>query len=334
MSERWTNNAREYHSIGTYSLSVGTRNKFRVTSSRDRNVSTLVVIHHNHCIQRSEVYIECTMATLDFSAHNSVIFATQDVTYHDVTAGVSNLAITSNLKPKFGEITLFAPDGNVCPIPFRELELFIQPSLTLTMLLAPSAFDGVTKDITGGVLWGAGVCLARWLTEEQVKGKFILELGCGGGAPSMVASKYGAIHVVSSDFEMTTLQHMDLHIQINDCQRNMELRKLDWEHLDNNDDYKADVIIASDILYGVSKVQALVKTIDKYLSPDGSLFMATRDSRPGMEEFRELMKTLFVEINTVPCDPTHLDAQDLGSWVGAHTIHIFQRKSIYVNNTK
>ena len=273
------------------------------------------------------------MATDHVSAHNSVALSTQHISYHDFTADVSNLAITSNRKPNFGEITLFASDGTVCPTPLRELELFIHPLLTLTMLQAPSAFDGVTKDITGGVLWGAGVCLSRWLTEEQVKDKFVLELGCGGGAPSMVASKYNAKHVVSSDFEMTTLQHMDLHIQLNNCQQNMEVRKLDWDYLDENDDYQADVIMASDIIYGVSKVHALVQTIDKYLSPDGAVFIATRDGRPGMDEFKEMMKTLFVEINTVPCDPTTLDAQELGSWIGAHTIHIYQRKK-YIHFNK
>ena len=207
-----------------------------------------------------------------------------------------------------------------------ELELVIHPALTLTMLQAPTAFNGVGIDSTGGVLWGAGVCLARWLKEEQVRDKYVLELGCGGGAPSMVASKYNATHVLSTDFEISTLERMDLHIKLNNCQQNMELRKLDWQDLDVSDDYQADVILASDIIYGVSKLSDLVNTVDKYLAPVGTLFLATRDGRQGIAEFRQMMSNQFVEAEMIPCDASQLNAQVMGRWFGSHTIHVFQRK--------
>jgi predicted nicotinamide N-methyase len=254
-----------------------------------------------------------------------------------------NAAVVGNQLPGFGNDKIFAESddddtgtGTIAvhqsslfrnlPMSLLELELVIHSDLTLTMLQAPTAFDGVGSDITGGVLWGAGICLARWLTRAHVHDKNVLELGCGGGAPSMVASKYGARHVLATDFEVTTLQHMDRHIQLNDCQSNMELRRLDWESLDDSDEYRADVILASDIVYGVGKLTALVNTIDTYLSPDGSLFLATRDGRLGVDEFRQQMTTLFVEVETIPCDPAHLDAQSLGRWVGSHSIHVFRRK--------
>jgi predicted nicotinamide N-methyase len=222
--------------------------------------------------------------------------------------------------------------GNRLPMSLLELELIIHSDLTLTMLQAPTAFDGVIgSDVTGGVLWGAGTCLSRWLTKAHVQHKKVLELGCGNGVPSMVASKYGARHVLSTDFEITTLQHMDRHIHINDCQSNMELRLLDWGETsslvdESNNNYQADVILASDIIYGIGKLTALVNTIDTYLSPEGTLFLATRDGRLGVDEFRQLMTKRFVEVETIPCDPAHLDAQSLGRWVGSHSIHIFRRR--------
>lgn len=218
-------------------------------------------------------------------------------------------------------------------IPFN---LQINSAITLHLLQAPSAFNGIGADATGGVLWGAAVCLCKWLKPKMVHNKRVLELGCGGGTASMVASKYGAANVLATDMEVTTLDHADRHAKLNGCKNDnkFDLQLLDWEYPSlHDDDYRADVILASDVIYGMTQVPHLFATIERYLTDEGVAYIATRDGRRGVKEFRQLMTTKFEEIETVVCTNESLDApkllqryEDIGKWSGSHSIHVFRRR--------
>ena len=130
-------------------------------------------------------------------------------------------------------------------------ELVVHDNFTLYLTQAQNAFHGVTSDETGCVIWGAAVGLARHLTPAMVQGKRTLELGCGGGAPSLVACHYGATRVVATDFGASALSRMGQHAIRNDCP-DLEVYHIDWENLpsDNVDFYVSDVILAADVIYG------------------------------------------------------------------------------------
>ena len=207
-----------------------------------------------------------------------------------------------------------------CPID-ENYELAINDGLTLHMTQAPTAFHGITSDETGGVIWGAAVCLARFLKREMIQGKNTMELGCGGGTPSLVACKYGAKHVVATDFGVATLQRMDQHAKLNHC-HDLEVQFLDWEHLPDAHDYVADVVLASDVIYGNINVTAFVNTIDYYLAAEGAAYFATRNGRQGVDDVLKLMpQSGFVEVERIPC----LGDGNLLRWRGHHTIYKFQR---------
>lgn len=225
-------------------------------------------------------------------------------------------------------------------------ELLINDSISLKITQADSAFqNGIGSDETGGVVWGAALCLASYLSEDLVKGKKVMELGCGGGVPSLTAHKYGAGFVVATDFELNTLERMDYHTKINQCndEESFEIRLLDWEHHHQNHDdrFVADVIMASDVIYGHSKVPSLVRTIDRYLTKsddNGKLLFATRNGRKGVQEFLSLMaESGFVKVKDIPCVngrggrddiiPQPFQGEDRRyRWQGDHTIHIFKRE--------
>mmetsp|Transcript_41479 Transcript_41479/g.61388 ORF Transcript_41479/g.61388 Transcript_41479/m.61388 type:complete len:267 (-) Transcript_41479:2897-3697(-) len=225
-----------------------------------------------------------------------------------------------------------ASEPHFCPIGMQPYDLVVSDSLTLKMIQAPTAFNGVGVDETGTVLWGAAVCLARWLRPKHVKGKRVLELGCGAAAPAIVSHRYGASHVVATDMEENTLQQAEYHAQQNESP--IEVRKLDWDSRQGalDEGFQAEVILASDVIYSVAQAPLLAETIDAFLTNDGTAYIAARDSRTGVEDFRNLMgvEGKFVEVETIPCGFDEMPQVFEGvisktRWTGKHSIHVFER---------
>jgi len=242
-------------------------------------------------------------------------------------------------------------DEEMCSIGIEEFPVVISQDLTLQLIQAPTAFRGVENDETGGVVWGASICLARFLSPELVQAKFVLELGAGTGLPSLVAAKYDASRVIATDMEDKTLQQLDELTRRNNCQDKIELCKLNW-----NDSWKddplhslhsvtADVILASDVIYHDQMVEPLVKTIDKYLSNNGRIYIALRNTRHGVERFwREAMPNSgFHLFQSISCQEYQTnEANDASNsppgfqneahshrWRGDHTIYVFQRTELH-----
>lgn len=271
-------------------------------------------------------------------------------------------------------------DNEVCAMKMEEFPLVFSEDITLHLIQAPTAFSGVEHDITGGVVWGASLCLANFLiqnpsliaTKDQPTSQTqsaastttmttVLELGCGLGIPSMIASSLGASRVIATDFEDTTLQHLDHLAQINDC-HNLELYKLDWKDdnknhplfQDEENDFEgANIILASDVIYSHNMVQPLVQTIDRFStsSSEGKVYLALRDTREGVIEFchHAMPNSGFVQVETIDCNEHgllqdfnniignnkheeynngrhYINAADQHRFQGEHTIHVFQRR--------
>ena len=243
-------------------------------------------------------------------------------------------------------------EDEVCSIGIQEFPITISKDLTLQLIQAPTAFRGVEHDETGGVVWGASICLARFLAPELVMGQTVLELGCGMGVPSLVSVKYGASRVIATDMEDKTLQQLDEVAKRNSCQDQLELCKLNWN--DSNGKHKnsdnrhhplhdgaADVILASDVIYHDQMVDSLVQTIDRYLSSDGTAYIALRNTRQGVRRFwREAMPEAgFVLMQSISCEeyqggedndtsklpPGFQNEAHSHRWRGDHTIYVFQR---------
>jgi len=238
----------------------------------------------------------------------------------------------------------------------QEFPVFINDDLTIQLLQASSAFSGVEHDETGTVLWGASVCLARYLSpdilrmgqQEQQSATTVLELGCGCGLPSIVAAKYGASRVMATDMEAKTLQQLDQVAILNNCQDKLELYQMNWydsiptteKGNDEPPDFQADIVMASDVIYADAMVTPLVHTVRKYLKPGGKAYFSLRNTREGVQPFwQEAMPQAgFVLVETIPCAeylavrgdqqlPPGFQQESQGHrWRGDHTIYVFQRQ--------
>ena len=109
------------------------------------------------------------------------------------------------------------------------------------------------------VLWRSGVALARELAEAELAGRHVVELGCGLGAPSLVATREGA-SVLATDESDEALELVERNARENGLAP--QTSRVDW----NVPDALVargpfDLVLAADVLYERANVAPLLSLI-------------------------------------------------------------------------
>ena len=180
----------------------------------------------------------------------------------------------------------------------------------LTLTLRHAAHSSVH---TGGYVWSASRHLAKWLyaRRDLVKGRRILELGCGLALPSILAAKCGA-HVVATDELPALLEHIRLNARLNGvCE--VEAQSLDFteraEVLSFADSYGSSLglILFSDCVFSASMGEALPHALAALLlaSPDSvAVGVFPSQMRAGIEQFWSHASRLGLEWTAHEADST------------------------------
>lgn len=138
-----------------------------------------------------------------------------------------------------------------------------------------------------GILWGAAEGLAMYLNDrpEIVRNKTVLELGCGLGYPSLVATHLGG-KVVATDFhpEVEAYFRRNCHHSVLEC----HYRRLNWRD-DPVDIGTYDVVMGSDILYEGHHPRAVACGLIRFLSPGGTILLSD-PGRAYLNNFLSAMK--------------------------------------------
>lgn len=124
----------------------------------------------------------------------------------------------------------------------------------------------------GVALWPSAIALAHELGARagELRGRRVLELGAGTGLPGILAASHGA-QVVQTDRD-----EMAMSVCKRNCERNrvetVEHRLADWTCWEDAGQY--DLIIGSDILYGVELHSHLRRIFESNLAPDGRVLLS------------------------------------------------------------
>jgi predicted nicotinamide N-methyase len=138
-----------------------------------------------------------------------------------------------------------------------------------------------------GILWPAAEALSIYLNQNPmlIKNKTVLELGCGLGYPSLVATHLGA-KVLATDF------HPDVeeYFQRNCRHSNMtcDYQRLNWRE-DKKDIGLFDIVMGSDVLYESKHASEVVKGLIRFLKPGGKILLSD-PGRNYLQPFLEAMK--------------------------------------------
>ncbi len=115
------------------------------------------------------------------------------------------------------------------------------------------------------VLWRSGVALARELDPQTLRGKRVLELGCGLGVPSIAAARAGA-EVLATDSDPDALALLERNAEANGA--GLETETVKWSDAGTLVERGPfDLVLASDVLYERSSVGPLIELLPR-LAPD------------------------------------------------------------------
>lgn len=145
---------------------------------------------------------------------------------------------------------------------------------------------------TGGRLWSSAHQLASFVFAHRqiLAGKHVLELGCGLGLPSLVASHFAA-KVVASDSDHTVVKNIGrVALQIGGAAADtLSARELNFSTASGMSAAGLrcwDVVLFADCVYSHEMGAALPHAISALLKPDGMALAALPPSgRVGLDDF-------------------------------------------------
>lgn len=153
-------------------------------------------------------------------------------------------------------------------------------------LLLDAAVDDPEQNLPyWAELWPSGIALAAYVLEqaELVRGRRVLELGCGLGVTATAAMRVGADLLVT-DYapEALALCARNTARQAGASPRGMQLN---WRHPDSAFLAEAPwgIVLAADVLYEARDVAPLLHLAPRLVAPDGELWLAEPGRAPAAE---------------------------------------------------
>jgi predicted nicotinamide N-methyase len=152
-----------------------------------------------------------------------------------------------------------------------------------------------------GALWPAARALSNQVASLELKGKRVLELGCGLAIPSLIASKLGA-DVTATDFHPEVPIFLRRNLALNHL-AGLEYVQVNWAADSFPDLGRYDFVIGSDVLYERAHAPTLATVVERYLGPQGLAIIAD-PARPYLQSFvDEMARRGFLHESTVETVP-------------------------------
>ena len=110
-------------------------------------------------------------------------------------------------------------------------------------------------------LWKSGLALAEEVVARDVHGRRVVELGCGLGVPSLIASLAGA-EVLATDWSPTAIALLEENARRNHVK--LETAIVAWAHADTLVAHAPwELVLAADVLYERRNVDELLALLPR-----------------------------------------------------------------------
>lgn len=155
-----------------------------------------------------------------------------------------------------------------------------------------------------GVIWPSARALADRVTTLPLRGRRVLELGCGLALPSLVAARAGA-RVVATDQHPHTWTFLQQNLERNRLA--IDYRPFDWagELPEGVSERSFDVVLASDVLYASTMPALVAASFDRFLAPDGEGLLSD-PGRPWLQDFADAARARGLRVELDAVDDTWL----------------------------
>ncbi len=177
---------------------------------------------------------------------------------HTIQRMLPGTALSANTLPLVPEIRLWLIDGDVLTRP-----------LTLEEQNRVADYP-----CYWAICWASGHRLARYILDhpELVKGKSVIDVGCGSGVIAIAAALAGASRVVACDLDTVALEAASANAQLNNVTLDVNDHFFNLTAQHSNTE-QPPLIIAADLLYDRSNLPL----IDDFLALSPDVWIA--DSR-------------------------------------------------------
>ena len=170
--------------------------------------------------------------------------------------------------------SLTPPDSTVQTVRIGPLSLEIHTPPDFDALLDDTARrtpDDVDRIPYYATLWPSALGLAEvlWEQRETLKGRRVLELGCGLALPSIVAARLDA-QVTATDFHPDAAAWCCQNARANGV--DVAFQPCDWASPPAWEPF--DFVIGSDLLYECRHIPALVACVTRLCAPGGTALLA------------------------------------------------------------
>ncbi len=116
-----------------------------------------------------------------------------------------------------------------------------------------------------GLVWQSGEILAELMTQINIEGRRILEIGCGVGLASLVLNERLA-DISATDIHPSAGDYLQYNTQLNNG-KHIPFFRTAWEDDQNADFGQFDLIIGSDLLYQEQHSKNLSHFIQHFAKP-------------------------------------------------------------------
>jgi predicted nicotinamide N-methyase len=135
-------------------------------------------------------------------------------------------------------------------------------------------------------LWPSGLALARHVATLDLRGRRVLELGCGLALPSLVATLGGA-DVLATDWAPEALELAALNAATNGL--HVETALVDWHAVPASGVTPFEVVLAADVLYEERNAVPLLAVLAGVTSPTGMALVADPGRRHATAFFQQAL---------------------------------------------
>lgn len=161
-----------------------------------------------------------------------------------------------------------------------------------------------------GVLWASSEILARIMHTHEIKGKRILEVGCGIGLASLVLNKRLA-DITATDYHPEAENFLIVNTELNQSDI-IPFKRTGWDD-EISDLGLFDIIIGSDLLYESGHSQSLSEFIHQHAKPQCKIILID-PGRKHHANFSKKMINLGYSHSQTKVENTEDLSQSLGSY--------------------
>ena len=175
-------------------------------------------------------------------------------------------------------------------------------------------------------LWPSGIALAAQITCEPgiVRGKRVLELGCGLGVTAIAALKAGA-DLLITDYspEALALSALNILDQLGMAPRSLQINWREPSSPLHATRAAFPIVLAADVLYERRDIEPLLALVESVVAPGGDLWLA-EPGRPAAAQFLESILAGGWTVESDQCSGPWPDPEDNRKGVVV-TVHRLRR---------